>query len=85
MDILVEDIIGLFGVFLTLIAYFLLQIETIKSDSLSYSLLNTIGSILIFCSLLKTWNLSAGIMEISWLLISIYGFLKYYFRKRTIV
>lgn len=82
MDILVEDIIGLIGVLLTLIAYFLLQIEAIKSDGLNYSLLNTIGSILIFCSILKTWNLSAAVMEISWLLISLYGCGKYFVKAR---
>jgi len=83
MDILVEDIIGLIGVLLTLIAYFLLQIEAIKSESLSYSFINVVGSLLIFCSILKTWNLSAAVMETSWLLISIYGCIKYFSKTKS--
>lgn len=82
MQILVEDAVGLIGVGLTLIAYFLLQIELIKSEHFSYSFINAVGSVLILYSLIKTWNLSSAVMEVSWLLVSLYGCTKYFIRKK---
>ena len=70
------DCFGLIGVLITLIAYFLLQTERLPSTGICYSLLNTIGSALIIYTLLYHWNLSAFLMEGSWLLLSAYGVIK---------
>ena len=77
-----SDIIGLIGVTLTLIAYFLLQIQRIASESIAYSLYNTLGSVLILYSLLNKWNLSAFIMESAWLLMSLYGVYTAYLARK---
>lgn len=74
----IPDIIGVIGVILTLLAYFLLQINKMRPDKLYYSLLNAIGSVMILFSLFFVWNLSAWLMEFCWLLISISGVWKYY-------
>ena len=71
-----NDIVGLGGVIFILAAYFLLQIEKLSSSDFLYSLLNLIGACAIFISLLYNWNLSAGIIEIFWIIISFYGILK---------
>jgi membrane-bound ClpP family serine protease len=73
--------IGVIGVFLVLLAYLLLQLNRISAESLNYSLLNTIGSAFILISLYFYWNLASGIIEIAWLIISLYGLMKTIHRK----
>lgn len=67
------DIIGLVGVLLILIVYFLLQIERITAHSIAYSLYNAIGALMIIYSLIYKWNLSSFAMEGTWFLLSLYG------------
>jgi hypothetical protein len=67
------DVISILGVFLILGTYFLLQWGRLDSDSYSYSWLNIIGSALVLYSLFYDWNLSAVIIEISWIIISFLG------------
>jgi membrane-bound ClpP family serine protease len=76
--------IGIIGVILVLLAYFLLQIDRLKQDSVIYSLLNLVGSFLILVSLYFTWNLASGIIEIAWFLISVFGLVKaFYFKNKA--
>lgn len=75
------DIIGTFGVGLIVIFYWLLQIGKVEVHSLKFSLFNSIGSVMILYSLFQTWNLASFIIEIFWLVISLYGVYKY-FRKK---
>ena len=72
----IYDLVGLVGVVMILLAYFLLQVGKLKLENISYSLLNFLGSVFIFVSLLFDWNLSAFFIEISWILISVYGIVK---------
>lgn len=67
------NIVGLIGVGIILIAYFLLQCDRVSSKSLAYSVYNLVGAVLIFASLLVHWNLSSVVIEIFWMLISAYG------------
>lgn len=75
------DIIGSIGVATIILTYVLLQIERIKSDTLLYSILNAVGASLIIFSLFFNFNFSAFIVEFFWVLISIYGVIKYFLRK----
>ena len=83
MDLHYYDFIGVFGVGIIIITYFLLQIEKISSTSLKYSVLNIIGSSLIIFSLYFNWNMASFVIEFFWILISLYGVFKY-FKKRNI-
>ena len=76
--------IGIIGVVLVLLAYFLLQINKLKQDSIIYSLLNLVGSFLILISLYFAWNLASGVIEIAWFLISIFGLIKAFFCYKKI-
>ena len=67
------DFLGNVGVLLILLSYLLLQMKKIKSQSMYYSLMNAAGALLILVSLCFNFNLSAFVMEIFWLLISLYG------------
>ena len=66
---------GLAGVALLLVAYGLLQSGKIKSSQMVYPVLNFTGAGLILVSLIKDWNLSAFVIEVCWMAISLYGML----------
>ena len=68
-----HDSIGIIGVAMILIAYFLLQKGQLRVEGATYSSLNAIGALLILFSLLVDFNLSAFVIELFWLLISVYG------------
>lgn len=78
MELSLTDLIGIIGVVLIVIAYILLQVEKMDARDLSFSLLNAIGALLIIVSLMFDWNLASFLMEFIWLMISLYGILKYF-------
>lgn len=78
------DIAGAAGVVLIIGTYLLLQFDKLESGSLIYSLLNAAGAALIIVSLIFDFNLSAFIVEFFWLLISLFGIGKYFFRRGRI-
>ena len=67
------DLAGFIGVLMIVTAYLLLQLDKLPSSSLSYSLLNAAGAMLIIISLVFRFNLSAFIVEVFWFLISLLG------------
>ena len=76
------DLIGLVGVATIIITYVLLQTEKIRSESLTYSVLNGLGAGLIVFSLIFDFNFSAFIVESLWVLISLYGIGKYFLKVK---
>lgn len=67
-------IVGLVGMIITLFAYFLLQAQKLHGNGLIYQLMNAIGALGVALSLLfGTFNLPAFLLEVIWLVISIYG------------
>jgi len=79
---LIADIIGIIGVGFIITAYFLLQLNKVSSDSMNYLLLNFVGAVLVLFSLFYHWNLASVIIEIMWLIISIYGMVKVKFWRK---
>ena len=77
------DFVGSIGVGLMILTCFLLQLEKIKSESLIYSVLNGLGAGFIVFSLLYSFNFSAFIVESLWVLISIYGIIKYFLKRKS--
>jgi hypothetical protein len=75
------DLVGNVGVGLIIITYILLQIGQVKSESILYSLLNALGASLIIVSLVFNFNFSAFIVEFFWVLISLFGIVKFFLRK----
>lgn len=75
------DILGTVGVAVIILTYVLLQLERIRSDQLSYSLLNAIGALLILVSLYFSFNFPSFVVEFFWLLISLFGIGKYFWLK----
>ena len=77
------DFIGSIGVGLIILTYILLQTEKIRSENLSYSVLNGLGAGLIVFSLFYNFNFSAFVVESLWVLISIYGIGKYLIKWKS--
>ena len=82
MNIGWTDVIGSIGVVILMVTFLLLQLGRLESNRLLYSVLNAVGASLITFSLLFDFNLSAFIMEVFWILISLVGIARFY-RSRT--
>ncbi len=67
------DMVGIIGVVLLLVAYYLLNLNKVSAFSLSYQILNLIGAAFILFSLMFQWNTSAVLIEIAWIFISLMG------------
>ena len=76
MNIEYYEICGVLGAVVVLIAYFLLSAKKINANTSLYYSLNILGSVLLIFSLLYDWNLASFFIEVSWLLISVYGLTK---------
>jgi hypothetical protein len=71
------DLAGNVGVAMMVGAYLLLQLGKLKITDVSYSLINAVGAALVLISLLYSFNLSAFLVESFWLLISLFGLIKF--------
>jgi len=76
------DVAGFIGVLLIVIAYLLLQLNKLPSSSLSFSLMNAAGSLLIMLSLVFKFNVSAFLIEVFWFLISLLGLTKWFIARK---
>ena len=72
----IADAVGLFGVFLCLLAYGLARKGQISAYKAPFIILNTVASAMVIFSLSYTFNLAAFILEIAWLIISISSLMK---------
>ena len=71
------DLVGNIGVAIMIVTYLLLQLNRLDSNAPAYSLLNAFGAALVILSLSVNFNLSAFIMEVFWVLISLIGIYRY--------
>lgn len=67
------DVVGIVGVVVLLIAYYLLSTDKISSQSFGYQISNLLGAIFILYSLAFNFNLASFLIESSWVVISIIG------------
>ena len=72
------DFVGNIGVVILMVTYLMLQLNKLSSDGLAYSLLNAVGASLVVISLLSNFNLSALLVEVFWVLISLIGIYRYF-------
>ncbi|HVX36009.1 MAG TPA: cyclic nucleotide-binding protein [Hyphomicrobium sp.] len=70
------DAVGVVGVLLYLVSYFLLQIERLRFDDYSYLVINMLAAVLIIVSLVSQFNLSAFLVEALWVIISVVGIIR---------
>jgi len=83
MDTLdIYQIIGFIGMVFIVYAYFLLQIGKYDSKSLRFQYINLIGAVLLLISLFVHFNLGSFIIEVFWIIITLYGIYKNYTEKK---
>ena len=72
------DFLGIVGVGIIVVTYLFLQLGKLRSEHLGYSLFNAIGASFIVVTLLVNFNLSALLMEVFWVLISLLGVYRHF-------
>jgi multidrug transporter EmrE-like cation transporter len=82
MNYPLHDLIGNVGVVMIVGSYFLVQIGKMSATGLSYTSLNGLGAAFIMVSLYFNFNLSAFIIEVFWILISVVGMVRIYLQRR---
>jgi predicted membrane protein len=75
------DILGTIGVAIIILTYAMLQLGRIRSEQLLYSVLNAAGASLILISLWHSFNFPSVVVEVFWLLISLFGIGRYLRQK----
>ena len=75
------DLVGNIGVFLIIISYLLLQLNKLNSKDISYSAMNLIGASFVIISLIENFNMSAFVIEVFWVGISLLGIVNYFKKK----
>ncbi len=71
-----HDLIGNAGVVAILATYALVQLDRMAVRDHSYSLLNALGAVFILISLMFDFNLSSFVIEVVWLVISVYAIVR---------
>ena len=69
--------LGLFGDVLIIGSYLLMQCHKLGAQSATFLLANIMGSIFVISSLFSEWSATLCFIQVSWLSISLYGFLRH--------
>lgn len=75
----ISDPIGIIGVVVILIAYYLLSVGRWVADSFIYQFLNFIGAWMILFSLYFHWNTASVSIEVAWIIISLIGMYRVFY------
>jgi len=82
MEYPLHNVIGNLGVALIVGSYFLVQTRKLSATGLAYTAGNGLGAAFVMISLYFDFNLSAFIIEVFWLLISLLGLARIYRERR---
>lgn len=78
-----HDFFGNLGVVLILASYLLVQLRRLEATGVAYLVTNSLGALLILYSLFFDFNLSAFVIEVVWLLISLLGIARIFLERRV--
>lgn len=76
-----HDLAGNVGVLLIVGSYLLVQLDRLRADTLLYPAVNAVGAGLVLLSLVFDFNLSAVLVEGFWLVISLVGLGRRWWRR----
>jgi hypothetical protein len=79
----IPEFIGYTGVALLIVTYAMLQLDKIDPKGIWYSFNNLLVAMLVTVSLLETPNKPSMVIEFFWFIISAYGIMMYYKRRRV--
>ncbi|OED37972.1 hypothetical protein AB833_21570 [Chromatiales bacterium (ex Bugula neritina AB1)] len=77
------EILGLVGVVFYMLAYSLLQLGKINGDGYLYTMLNLVAAVLVLVSLVHQFNLASVIIQLSWIVFSLIGFIRIWYSRRS--
>ena len=77
------DSVGLLGMVLVVLAYYLLQLERTDPRGLTFNLINLVGAGCLLFSLFFTFNLPSFVIEVFWIGASLIGLWKYWRRREN--
>lgn len=80
---ILADIIGMFGTFSIVLAYFLIQLDKMDPKGVRYNLLNLVGAILLLISLCINFNLASFVIELFWIAASVVGLIQYFKKHKA--
>lgn len=78
----IPEFIGYTGVALLIVTYAMLQLDKIDPKGIWYSFNNLLVAILVTVSLIETPNKPSMVIEFFWFIISAYGIMMYYKRRK---
>lgn len=78
----ISDVVGITGVIIILVAYYLLSAHKVTAHSFKYHMFNCIGAWMILFSLYFHWNTASVVIELSWISISVMGMYRCYKAKQ---
>jgi hypothetical protein len=78
-----HDTAGVIGSIIVIVAYFGTQAGWLGAHDPRFAWANLIGAALIIVSLTAAWNLAAFVMEVFWIVISVFGLARHYASKRS--
>ena len=73
----IYQVIGVTGFILYMLSYFLLQIGKIEGSDNIYILMNLAAACFVLISLIHNFNLASALIQISWILISVVGLIRF--------
>lgn len=76
--------IGFVGMIFVVFAYFLLQTNKYTIQSIQYQLLNLVGAVLLLISLFVHFNFGSFVIEVFWIIITLYGIFKNITKKERV-
>ena len=82
MDYPLHNVVGNLGVLLIVGSYFLVQMRRMSAVNPPYIVLNGLGALFIIYSLWFDFNLSAFLIEVIWLAISLLGLGRHFLERR---
>ena len=77
------DVVGAIGVVLIIVTYAAVQMRKMEATNITYSSTNLIGAVMILISLLYNFNLASFVIEIFWILISLWGIVEWLKSRNT--
>jgi hypothetical protein len=83
-NVSITDVVGFLGVFLYLFAYLIMQLGFIRGQSYSYPIINMLAAAFIVVSLLESPNFYSLVIQIFWIVISVFGISRIYLMSRQI-
>jgi CRP-like cAMP-binding protein len=74
----ISDAAGLLGVAIYLASYAALQMGFVRGQGYAYASLNCAAASLVLVSMINAFNLSSAVIQVSWIVISIIGLVRFY-------